>query len=95
MTAIQHTPASQLEALTMTCDAELTLQRAAYMLEQMNGTHVFDLGALLGLLRRGECEDHKPAGHARGVVVKTASAPLNLDPHDAYYRPPFTGHALG
>ena len=88
MTAIQHEPA--------TCDAALTLQQAAYMLEQMNGTHVFDLGALLGKLRAGaDCPDHKPAGHQRGVVVKTASAPLNLDPHDAYYRPPFTGHALG
>jgi hypothetical protein len=25
--------------------------------------------------------------------VKTSSSPLNLDPHEAYYRPPFTGHA--
>jgi hypothetical protein len=25
--------------------------------------------------------------------VKTSSSPLSLDPHDSYYRPPFTGHA--
>lgn len=83
MTTINHTPAQ--------CDAAMTLQRAAFMLEQMTGTHVFDLGALMGLLRKGECEDHKPAGVDRPVVVRTASAPLSLDPHDAYYRPPFTG----
>ena len=83
-------------AHTASCDAELKLRKAAYALEQMNGTHVFDLGALLSMLRGGECEDHKPAGHERGLVsVRTASAPLNLDPHDAYYRPPFTGHACG
>lgn len=27
------------------------------------------------------------------ITVKTSGAPLSLDPHDAYYRPPFTGHA--
>lgn len=83
MTTITHTPAA--------CDAALTLQRAAFMLEQMTGTHVFDLGALMGLLRKGECEDHRPVGVDRPVVVKTSGAPLSLDPHDAYYRPPFTG----
>ena len=77
-----------------TCDAAHTLKRAAFMLEQMTGTHVFDLGALMGLLRKSECEDHKQAGHERGVItVKTSGAPISLDPHDAYYRPPFTGHA--
>lgn len=25
--------------------------------------------------------------------VKTSSSPLSLDPHDSYYRPPFTGRA--
>jgi hypothetical protein len=25
--------------------------------------------------------------------VKTSSSPISLDPHDAYYRPPFAGHA--
>lgn len=82
MTTITHQPM---------CDAEMKLKKAAFMLEQMTGTHVFDLGALANMLRIDECEDHKPAGVDRPVVVKTASAPLSLDPHDAYYRPPFTG----
>ena len=87
--------ASNTNPETTSCDAELRLRQAAYALEQMNGTHVFDLGALLGMLRGGECEDHKPAGHARGNLrlVKTSSSPLSLDPHDAYYRPPYIGRA--
>lgn len=28
-----------------------------------------------------------------GIVVKTASSPLNLDPHETYYRPPYIGRA--
>lgn len=30
---------------------------------------------------------------ARLVSVPTSSRPLSLDPHEAYYRPPFTGRA--
>ena len=86
MNAFNHEPAS--------CDAELKLRKAAYALEQMMGPSIFDLGSLLNMLRGGECEDHKPAGHARGLrSVPTSSSPLNLDPHEAYYRPPYTGHA--
>ena len=75
------------------CDAELKLRRAAFMLQQMTGSHVFDLGALANMLKTDECEDHKPAGVDRPIIVKTSGAPISLDPHDAYYRPPFTGHA--
>ena len=77
------------------CDAETRMQQAAYALEQMNGTKVYDLGHILHLLRGGECEDHKPAGHTRGGLrlVRTSSSPLSLDPHDAYYRPPYIGRA--
>ena len=77
------------------CDAEMRMNQAAYALEQMNGPKVYDLGHLLHLLRGGECEDHNPAGHARGGLrsVPTSSSPLNLDPHDAYYRPPYIGRA--
>jgi hypothetical protein len=32
-----------------------------------------------------------PARHL--VSVPTSSSPLTLDPHEAYYRPPFTGRA--
>jgi hypothetical protein len=29
----------------------------------------------------------------RRVSVKTSSSPLNLDPHESYYRPPYIGRA--
>lgn len=29
----------------------------------------------------------------RLVSVPTSSRPVSLDPHEAYYRPPYTGHA--
>ncbi|QPK40192.1 hypothetical protein SEA_JINKIES_61 [Arthrobacter phage Jinkies] len=85
MTTITHTPAA--------CDAELKLRRAAFALQQMTGSHVFDLGALANMLKIDDCEDHRPAAADSPVIVKTSGAPLSLDPHDSYYRPPYTGHA--
>ena len=74
------------------CDAEDRLKRAAFAFKNMLGDGRFDLGQLKQLLDPVECDDHKPAGHECGVVtVKTASSPLNLDPHESYYRPPYTG----
>lgn len=86
MTAVVHAPT--------TCDAEDRLRRAAFAFKNMIGEGRFDLGQLKHLLDPAECDDHKPAGAERGqrpIVVPTASRPLNLDPHESYYRPPFTG----
>jgi hypothetical protein len=58
----------------------------------MLGDGRFDLGQLKQMLDPTECDDHKPAGVERGMIeVKTASRPLSLDPHESYYRPPYTG----
>lgn len=85
MTAVVHTPT--------TCDAEDRLRRAAFAFTNMLGDGRFDLGELKALLKPAECEDHKPAGVQRGqtITVPTASRPLSLDPHESYYRPPYTG----
>ena len=85
MTAVVHAP--------VTCDAEDRLKRASFAFANMLGDGRFDLGQLKHLLAPTECEDHKPAGHERGALltVPTASRPLSLDPHESYYRPPYTG----
>ena len=84
MTAVVHAPT--------TCDAEDRLRRAEYAFTNMLGDGRFDLGELKRLLKPAECDDHKPAGAERGaIIVPTASRPLNLDPVESYYRPPYPG----
>ena len=84
MTAIVHAPT--------VCDAEDRLRRAAFAFKNMLGDGRFDLAELKHLLAPTECVDHKPAGAERGVLtVKTSSSPVTLDPHESYYRPPYTG----
>jgi hypothetical protein len=84
MTTIAHAPT--------TCDAEDRLRQAAFAFTNMLGDGRFDLGELRRLLKPAECDDHKPAGSERGAIsVKTSSSPLSLDPHDSYYRAPYTG----
>ena len=84
MTTIAHHPT--------TCDAEDRLRRAEFAFTNMLGDGHFDLAQLKQLLAPTECEDHKPAGAERGITsVRTASSPLSLDPHESYYRPPYTG----
>lgn len=82
---------------TAACEATRQLAKAAHELHIQRGNGIIDLPKLERLLTID------PEHHAEhladvipirpGIVVKTASAPLNLDPHETYYRPPFIGRA--
>jgi hypothetical protein len=75
MTTTTHAPTA--------CDAEVRLKRASFAFQNMLGDGRLDLGQLKQLLAPTECDDHKH--------VPTASRPLDLDPHESYYRPPYAG----
>lgn len=64
---------------------------AITVLNALRGAHAVALAEQAEQFEPEQLADVIPIG--RAVSVRTSSSPLNLDPHEAYYRPPYTGHA--